>query len=276
MGELTAPGCLAGSIGAPPSAKAAAWASVAATGRGGAGANTACTWRATRTRWPSRSNSISVRPVSSSSRASSRMSSWSIPDRSLLLRSPATGSALAPRADQRGQPVDRQRIALDAEAAERRPGDRRDVREVAEALAREDVADMDFDQRNLDRRDRVADRDRGVGVAGRVEHDAGGLLGARLLDPVDQLALVVRLAEHHGEAVAFGRLTAEPLHVLEGCAAVGFRLARAEQIEVGAVEDVDGARHGVRRPRGCPALYGPRAQRGSAVARAEATTGQEA
>src|SRR6266508_3808195 len=254
MGEVTAPGCLAGSIAAVSASKAGAGASAEGASRGGAGANTACTWRATRTRWPSRSNSISVRPVSSGSRARSRIRSWSIAGLSLLLRSPATGSALAPGADQRGQPVDRQRIAVHAEAAKARLGDRRDVGEVTKAFAREDVADVDLDQRNLDRGDRVADRDRGVGVAGRVEHDAGGLLGAGFVDPVAQLALVVRLAKHHREAVALCRLAAEPLHVLQSRAAVGLRLARAEQIKVGAIEDVDGARHGMRRPRGSPAL----------------------
>ena len=72
-------------------------------------------WRATRTRWPSRSNSISVRPVSSSSRASSRISSWSIAG---LCRgcpcSCARRSRLDPRGplDQCGQAVDRERIAV--------------------------------------------------------------------------------------------------------------------------------------------------------------------
>src|SRR6266851_5658672 len=156
---MTAPGCLAGSTAALSLSKAGAGGSEAEVGRGGAGANTACTWRATRTRWPSRSNSISVRPVSSSSRASSRIRSWSIAGLSLLLRSPATASALALRADQRGQPVDRKRIALHAEAAQARLGDRRDVGKVTKALARENVADVNLDERNVDGGDRVADRD---------------------------------------------------------------------------------------------------------------------
>ena len=65
----------------------------AATGAARAAATT-CVWRATRTRWPSRSNSISVRPVSSSSCASSRIRSWSTADFALFLRSPATGQPL--------------------------------------------------------------------------------------------------------------------------------------------------------------------------------------
>ena len=57
-------------------------AAVARGARSGA-ATTACAWRATRTRWPSRSNSISVSPVSSRSCASSRISV--VIDRGLVL-----------------------------------------------------------------------------------------------------------------------------------------------------------------------------------------------
>ena len=89
------------------------------------------------------------------------------------------------------------------------------------------------------------DRDRGVGEAGRIDHDAGGLLGAGLLNPVDDLALVVRLPELDREAVRGRGLAAELLDVLERGAAVDLRLARAEQVEVRAVEHVDGLGHGL-------------------------------
>src|SRR5262249_50286168 len=57
-------------------------------------------------------------------------------------------------------------------------------------------------------------------------------------------ALVVGLPEVELKLVAAGGVTGEPLHVLERRPAVGLRLARAEQIEVGPVENVDGLRHG--------------------------------
>src|SRR5262249_41602478 len=159
---------------------------------------------------------------------------------SLPLRSSATASALAPSGDQPGQPLDRQRVALDAEAAQARPRHRRDMGAMAEALARKDVADVDLDNGQLDRGDRVANGDRGVGVGAGIDDDAGGLVGGGLVDQVDELALVVRLAEFELEPVARGGVAAELLHVLEGRTAVGLWLARAEEIEVGAVEDVDG------------------------------------
>ena len=45
-------------------------------------------------------------------------------------------------------------------------------------------------------------------------HDAGRLLGAGLVDPVDQLALVVRLAEFDREAVRLRVLAAQRFDVL--------------------------------------------------------------
>src|SRR5262245_49241254 len=174
-------------------------------------------------------------------------------------------SALAPRGDERGQPVDRQRVAADAEAAQARLGHRRDVGMVAKPLAREDIADVDLDHWHIDRGDGVADGDRGVGIGAGVDDDPGGLLGAGGVDRIDDLALVVRLQEFDLEGVAAGGLAAKLLHVLERGAAIGVRLARAEEVEVGAVEDVDGFRHGRSgtATRGCFALYGPRAERGS-------------
>src|SRR5262245_21274461 len=75
------------------------------------------------------------------------------------------------------------------------------------------------------------------------------------MDPVDQLALMVGLAEFHFELVSCGGGAGERLDVLERRAAIGLRLACAEQIEVRAVEDKEDFRHeatgrGVRcRPR---------------------------
>src|SRR5262249_1291039 len=71
------------------------------------------------------------------------------------------------------------------------------------------------------------------------------------------------------ELVAPRGLAAKLLHVLERRAAIGLRLARAEEIEVGAVEDVDGFRHGrsCRRDRGSVPLYRDPARKGEAEAR---------
>ena len=63
--------------------------------------------------------------------------------------------------------------------------------------------------------------------------------GLRLVQPVDQMALMVGLAHVDREAER-PRLVLEPAgDVVERVGAVDFRLAQAQQVEVGAVEDVD-------------------------------------
>ena len=64
-------------------------------------------------------------------------------------------------------------------------------------------------------------------------------LRMRLLDPVDQFAFDVRLAEDDIDAEALGGVAAKLLDVGERGAAVFLRLARAEQVQIGSVEDVD-------------------------------------
>src|SRR5262249_56511374 len=126
---------------------------------------------------------------------------------SLPLRSSATASAFACAVDQPGQTLDRERITRDAETAQARLGHRGDMRMMAEALTREDVADVDLDHGHRDRSDRVANGDRGVGIGAGIDDDPGGLAGAGLMDQVDDLALVVRLAEFELEPVAGGGVT---------------------------------------------------------------------
>src|SRR6266481_1230076 len=264
MGEVTTPGCFAGSIGP---ASATGRGTLAAGPRRDGPAASACICRATRTRCPSRSNSISLSPVSSSRRASSRTRSGSIASLSLLLRSPLMSLALAPRPDQRGQAVDGERVTADPEAAQAGFGDRGYVGMMAKALARENVADVDFDHGHLDRRNRIANCDRGVSIAARIDDDAGGVISGSLMDQVHDFTLVVRLPKLELEFVASGGFTAKPLYISQRRAAIGLGLACAEQIEIGAVEDVDSFRHGrfAAGTRTCR-LYGPPTRRGSRCA----------
>src|SRR4029079_19578852 len=90
----------------------------------------------------------------------------------------------------------------------------------------------------------IEDGDRGRGVTGRIDDDGERSLSASLLDPVDQLALMVGLTELDLELVTGCGLAAELFNVLQLRAAIFVRLAGAEQIEVGAVENVDGFRPG--------------------------------
>src|SRR5690606_10103288 len=61
----------------------------------------------------------------------------------------------------------------------------------------------------------------------------------RLVQPVDQMALMVRLAHVDPDAQRL-RLVLQPRRdVVERVPAVNLRLARAEQVEVGPIEDID-------------------------------------
>ena len=63
---------------------------------------------------------------------------------------------------------------------------------VPERLALVDVRDMDLDHRAFIGIQRIQDRNRGVGIGPRI-YDDPGTGSARIMDPVDQLAFVVRL-----------------------------------------------------------------------------------
>jgi hypothetical protein len=66
---------------------------------------------------------------------------------------------------------------------------------AAKLLARMNIGDVHLDGRHTGRKHGVKDGNRRMGVGGRVEDDAGGLVAPRLLDPLDDLALPVRLPE---------------------------------------------------------------------------------
>src|SRR5690606_13703620 len=128
-------------------------------------------------------------------------------------------------------------VARRTEAGDHARADGRTDECLPEALARVHVREMHFDHRHADGRDGVAQGEGRVAVGRRVEHDARRPVRARLVERVDQVALVVVLAE--GEGHLRERRAQPALQVAEANEAVDVRLARAEQVEVGAVEDED-------------------------------------
>jgi uncharacterized protein with von Willebrand factor type A (vWA) domain len=106
---------------------------------------------------------------------------------------------------------------------------------VAEALAGGDVGDVHLDQRRGPHLDRVHERVRVVGERARVEHDRG-LVIAGLVDPGDELALVLSLPDLDVEAEFVARLYAQVGQIGVRGGAVDRRLALAQAAEVGAVE----------------------------------------
>jgi hypothetical protein len=118
-----------------------------------------------------------------------------------------------------------------------------------------DVGQMNFGDRQAGCADRVVDRDRGVRVGARIDDDRVRLV-ARLLDPVDELAFVVGLAELDRQAQSGAGLPTVGLDVGQRVSPIDGGFALAQHIQVRAVQDIDGSRHFDLMARNDPARAG--------------------
>jgi len=129
-----------------------------------------------------------------------------------------------------------QQIALDSEARDLSAADGGDEGSVPEFLPGVDVGEVDFDGGNGHGREGIPERDAGVGIGGGVEDD-GVEAAAGVLDPGDEFAFVIGLAEVDF-GVEFGCAGPdEAFDVRERVASVDFGLAGAEEIEVRSVQE---------------------------------------
>ena len=92
-------------------------------------------------------------------------------------------------------------IPFDAEAAERGGCCRGDMGMMTKLLAGVDIGDVDLDHGNAGCDQRVVDRNRRVAIAAGIDDDSGSRLRLRLMNPVDEVAFLVGLAENSGIAV---------------------------------------------------------------------------
>src|SRR6516225_7252978 len=115
---------------------------------------------------------------------------------------------------------------------------------MAETFPLMNVGQVNFDDRLLDRLQRVEKSDRGVAVGAGIDHDAGKA-GARFLYPVDQLTFMIALPAIGLQPQLAGMSAAGCLDIRQRVMAIDLRLAGSQQIEVGAVEDEDGFGHAV-------------------------------
>ena len=88
--------------------------------------------------------------------------------------------------------------------------------------------------------ERIENGDRRVGEGGRIDDDAGGILAGRV-DPVDEFVFAVALQKadlvaEFGSDTRTGRLD-----IGERLVPIDLGLALAEQIEIGAVQNIDQA-----------------------------------
>ena len=95
----------------------------------------------------------------------------------------------------------------------------------------------------------------GMGIGAGVEHHTGQrarrIHAPRYVQRVDQLALVVALAKIQSKAIGRTGALAQGLHIGQGLAAIDLRLTRAQQVQVGAVQNHHGFH---RRSSGCKEL----------------------
>ena len=128
-------------------------------------------------------------------------------------------------------------VALQALAGDGGEAGQAGVAYLAEVLARLDGADVDLNGGDGDGFERVQDGYAGVSVGRRVDDDAVDL-AVSLLDLVDDAALVVGL-EHLDfvKTLCSARLLADLDQAVVVVAAIDARLANAEHVEVGAVDD---------------------------------------
>lgn len=141
--------------------------------------------------------------------------------------------------------------------AVRSHGDKADMAEIFAALR---VGQMHLYHRNRDRFDRIMERDGAVCISAGIEQNRLCPGKMRFVQPIDQLPFMIRLmaGEPHAEAVGLG---GEPcIDVVKRLRTINFGLTRSQQVEVGAVEDIDerkvGQGTGFRLRRCSHLLYG--------------------
>lgn len=135
------------------------------------------------------------------------------------------------------QQLQRVSVALEAFAGDGGEAGQAGVAHLTEVLARLDGADVDLNGGDGDGFEGVEDRHAGVRVGSRVDDDAVDL-AVGLLDLVDDAALVVRLEDLDlVKALRGACLLADLDQAVVVVAAVDARLANAEHVEVGSVDD---------------------------------------
>src|SRR5665647_1443031 len=110
---------------------------------------------------------------------------------------------------------------------------------MAEGFAREHVRQMDLDKRDPDGGQRIPHGHAGMGVGGGVDDDEIDLVPARLLNTLDEFGLGIALVGLEAGSGLLGRCGQPRLDRLQGVLAVVIRLADAEQVQIGAIDEQD-------------------------------------
>lgn len=108
---------------------------------------------------------------------------------------------------------------------------------LAEFFAPMHIRQVDFDECYPRREEGIANRDAGVCIGRRVDDDEVDLVGPGLLDAIDDVALAVRLEGLQRDTFLLCQASQIPVDLGERIGAIDFRLARAEQVQIGTVYD---------------------------------------
>src|SRR6185312_5882964 len=126
-------------------------------------------------------------------------------------------------------------VAVGAMADEARGDEVGDDRLAPPLLPLVDVGQVHLDDRDRERLERVVDRPRVVRPGGGIDDDrVDGVV--RVMAPLDELALVVRLAALHGQLERTRPLVDAALELRDREASVELRVATAEDVQIDAVE----------------------------------------
>ncbi len=99
---------------------------------------------------------------------------------------------------------------------------------------------MHFDNRSADRLDRIEQGERAMGQCPGVEDDRMGIFRSRFVQPVDQMAFMIALADFDVEAQRLRMVFDLSGDFVERFRTVDFGLAHAQEIEIGSVQYKDG------------------------------------
>lgn len=131
--------------------------------------------------------------------------------------------------------VEGQGVGIPAEAGDAAAADGGDQRGVAELLAGLGIGEVHLDDGDADGADGVAQGHGGMRIGAGVE-DYPGRPGARVVQGVDQRALVVRLGRAQFQAQLSGQAVQARLDLRQRELAIDARLAFAEQVQIGSIE----------------------------------------
>ncbi len=116
---------------------------------------------------------------------------------------------------------------------------------MAEGFAPVDVGQVNFDEAQRDSSQCVAQSNTCMRKSAGVDDDEVRSIGARQMNTIDQSTFVVGLEKSKLRAFALGYWSQLSFDIRQRAAAIDSRLARAQQVQIGSVQNENTASHGV-------------------------------